>query len=926
LKSRTREVYCIQKSRVRRAAGLVCLAVSALAAPGYSWKPATHAHLAMIARTDALDDGYVTIYKVDHDSGRAVLDAAGRPAEIGRYPVDPLILDALRRYPEYYKAGAVGLDTLPDLITSQTGIHPDNSAIGRSISTEWVRGIWVRAWQRKEPRALAFALGALTHAAGDIYGHTFINSYAGGPWQWNENAVKHFVLEAYIDRRTPKTDDFYRISIDGIETFLYDTLIATSLVWDDGGKDSVFDELNRFNFSPPRLFRALKRWLLDFRRSLVSAIDRERATSRAQIRDATDEAKRTVVSDPARSAAAAAKAAALQAALKSTEAAAKITLVYLDAWTKDIDDGLKAWPQLGRRLTETLFFTPSHDRQVIQGILTDYANAHLYSMIGFPDIVGDVQALRKELWEKVPSFIRTAIDILSTDPLLYLLEKGAGVAWDIFKEPAVHFDLIMNKPPGTATTLRDFNRDVLRISDTGSLSPETYDWRNLPAMVNSVTLMKLSFLLENGVRNLLDDLDLKGLTSNVATPLFNFQPTDAPVVVGYLRTLDGGNQWCLPPRLDFARDACVYRKMFLRQIGEDAPSCLTACDTPDDGTVTTPPVRNPVALQDRLYVVVKTDGTIWNWGQCFSVPAARLLPPFGPYAVAGLPRIASGFVLMYNRFIALAEDGTVWRWGADENGQDLAGQGNWVPYRISNLENITQIAAGMWHFIALRSNGTVWTWGSTSHGQTGRSPMSWAPRRIPGLGGIKGVAAGDFESYAVQTDGSVWAWGGNSFGQLGDGTKSDRPQPVKVPGLSGVASVAAGYGHGLALLNDGTVRAWGRNENGQLGDGTTTERITAVPVAGLDHVAALAAGLYFSVALRNDGSVWMWGYRGAFPKGLADNQKSPLKIKGLPPMRAIASNADRTAFLDRDGSLWNWFKDGMSLPAPVKIDGVNPFK
>ena len=31
-------------------------------------------------------------------------------------------------------------------------------------------------------------------------------------------------------------------------------------------------------------------------------------------------------------------------------------------------------------------------------------------------------------------------------------------------------------------------------------------------------------------------------------------------------------------------------------------------------------------------------------------------------------------------------------------------------------------------------------------------------------------------------------------------------------------------------------------------------------------------------------------------------------------------------FLDRDGALWNWHKDGVSIAAPVKIDGVNPFK
>ncbi|MGB8952073.1 MAG: hypothetical protein WCC06_05325 [Candidatus Aminicenantales bacterium] len=873
---------------------LVFFAVLALAPPLFSWKAATHVHLAMIAREDALDDGFITLYRVDHDSGRAILDAAGRPVEIGRYAVNLLILDALRRYPEYYKAGAAGLDTLPDLITAQTGIHPDNSDRGGSTSTEWVRIVWTSAWQRKEPRALAFALGVLTHAAGDIYGHTFINQYAGGPWQWNDNALKHFVLEAYIDKRTPKPDGFYAISIDGIQPFLYDNLIATSLVWDDGGQDSIRDSSYRFNFAPPRSFRAMKRWLLDRRKEIADGLDRQRADYRRRIQEATDEATRYAISDPVRSAAAAARAIALQAEFKTIETSAKALVKYLDAWTSDIDDGLKAWPQLGRRLIETLFFCPSVDRTVVQDILTDYVNAHLYSMIGFPDIVGDIKALRKQIWDSLPDFIKTPIEILSTDPFLYLLEKGLGIAWEIIENPETHFDFIMNNPPGMATTLRDFNRDVLRINDPGYSSNESYDWRDIPAMVNSVTLMKLSFLLENDVRNLLNDLDVKGLTSNTTASLFQFQPSDTPVVVGYLRSLDGDNQWCLPPRLVFARDPCVYRRLFLRQTGEDQPSCVGACDTPEDGTVTTTPIRNPISVEGRQYIVVKTDGTVWNWGQRFSVPAARLMPPFTPYSIPGLPKIASGEVLSYNRYIALAEDGTVWRWGADEDGQEVGDPSTWIPYRLPNLESITQISVGFWHFIALRSNGTVWTWGHDSHGESGRGQMSWMPRRVSGLGNVKRIASGEFESFAVQTDGSVWAWGSNSFGQLGDGTKTDRHQPVKLPGLSRVTWIAPGDDHTLALLDDGTVRAWGRNENGQLGDGTTTERLTPIAVAGLQNVVALSGGLYYSIALKNDGSVWMWGYRGAFPKGLTENQIRPRKIEGLPPIRAMASKAGRT--------------------------------
>jgi len=64
------------------------------APPLYPWKTATHAHLASVARADAIDDGMVTIYEVNYETGRFVRDAAGYLKEIGRYPVDPAILAA----------------------------------------------------------------------------------------------------------------------------------------------------------------------------------------------------------------------------------------------------------------------------------------------------------------------------------------------------------------------------------------------------------------------------------------------------------------------------------------------------------------------------------------------------------------------------------------------------------------------------------------------------------------------------------------------------------------------------------------------------------------------------------------------------------------------------------------------------------------
>jgi len=102
----------------------------------------THAYLAFAARADALDDGKVVIYLADHDAGRLVLDASGRPVEIGRYEVDPRVLRVLGQYPEFFRAGVIGTDVFPDLLTAQSIVHPDNSALGRTVSDDWLSFVW----------------------------------------------------------------------------------------------------------------------------------------------------------------------------------------------------------------------------------------------------------------------------------------------------------------------------------------------------------------------------------------------------------------------------------------------------------------------------------------------------------------------------------------------------------------------------------------------------------------------------------------------------------------------------------------------------------------------------------------------------------------------------------------------------------------
>jgi len=78
----------------------------------WAWKPTTHVYLGEQALDDALDDGRVTIPRVNYESGQII-------GEVGTYQVDPTILAVLRSHTPQYRAGILGPDAYPDISTGQ---------------------------------------------------------------------------------------------------------------------------------------------------------------------------------------------------------------------------------------------------------------------------------------------------------------------------------------------------------------------------------------------------------------------------------------------------------------------------------------------------------------------------------------------------------------------------------------------------------------------------------------------------------------------------------------------------------------------------------------------------------------------------------------------------------------------------------------
>jgi alpha-tubulin suppressor-like RCC1 family protein len=245
-------------------------------------------------------------------------------------------------------------------------------------------------------------------------------------------------------------------------------------------------------------------------------------------------------------------------------------------------------------------------------------------------------------------------------------------------------------------------------------------------------------------------------------------------------------------------------------------------------------------------VVLNDDRTVLTWGRndsgqlgdgttSYRSTPVQVKGPAGVGWLEGVEAIAAGDA----HTVILKSDGTVWAWGDNDYGQlgPATDTDQTSPVQVSSmsgpLSKITAIAGGKDHSLALKSDGTVWAWGRGRGGALGNGGTTDSAHavQVVGLSEVISVAAGEFFSVSLKSDGTIWAWGSNEFGQLGDGTTTTQLIPVQVSNLSTVAAIAAGNYHSIAVKSDGTVWAWGLNSYGQLGDGTTVDRHTAVQVS-----------------------------------------------------------------------------------------------
>ena len=554
--------------RLFLALGACALGAVVLASNSFAWKPISHVYFSEVAVEDALDDGKVTIYLLDPVKQEILKDDNGNLRVLGEYEVRDDFLRILANNRAVYRAGVFGPDAYPDILTGQQAVHPDEKKEGGPYTDQWFQYLYDMAFvvgtpADKTDANKAFVLGFLTHGAGDMYAHTFVNHYAGGNFKIGDNAIRHLVIEGYLGKRTPGPS-YYDVALpESVQKFIHRNLI-------DAYRN---DYLDRRLLKGPGVKYSIPRQMADLL-DYLDTFDRDYAIKwlKKEYFPNTPDFLIAITVD-------------------------NIVLPYIEAWRQDIDEGLKMLPWYSHEIAKGAMLKGGqrpddpgkpYSMEYAEKMANEYATKHLMSMAGLPDVAGGLVGYLQNL---APQFILDVIADYRRGLLNYAFIHMTGRPWElapgdpvpadgirdtksIIKDPDKYFDLVMERGPAPdnprpkPVTLGELNQTYLKLRDTAYANPgERFDWKVFAPAYNTVTLNKLLFVKKSEINRLLRDLK-EVLVGDL--PVYTLDA--ANITLGFNHTLDGDNQWNRnDDKMVLARKPFYYYRIFRWQQGDRQP-------------------------------------------------------------------------------------------------------------------------------------------------------------------------------------------------------------------------------------------------------------------------------------------------------------------------------------------------------------------
>lgn len=258
---------------------------------------------------------------------------------------------------------------------------------------------------------------------------------------------------------------------------------------------------------------------------------------------------------------------------------------------------------------------------------------------------------------------------------------------------------------------------------------------------------------------------------------------------------------------------------------------------------------------------IKSDGTLWLWGynEEGSIGDGTTDKKSSPVQTIAGGNNWKQVSRAWDHTGAVKTDGTLWMWGNNYRGslgdgtedsksspvQTIAGGTNWKQVSVGGQDSDSPFAA------AVKTDGTLWLWGYNNDGQLGDGTTDNKSSPVQTMAGGTNwskVSCGGYYVTALKTDGTLWTWGYNGYGNLGDGTTNNSSSPVQVAGNNWV-EVIAGYSNAIARKSDETIWTWGDNSSGELGTGDTNNVSSPVQVGTNTTWTQVSAGYYHTAAL-----------------------------------------------------------------------------
>ena len=273
--------------------------------------------------------------------------------------------------------------------------------------------------------------------------------------------------------------------------------------------------------------------------------------------------------------------------------------------------------------------------------------------------------------------------------------------------------------------------------------------------------------------------------------------------------------------------------------------------------------------------VIKTDGTLWAWGQNNNGQLGQnsTVDYSSPVQIPGdwtlYNNARTSFAGGSNMRI-IKSDGTLWAWGfggTGSNGDGTTTQRS-SPIQIGSDTTWSAITGNYRTNLALKTDGTLWSWGNNEEGSLGHNNKTdySSPRQVGSdTTWAKLGICPDLASAAIKTDGTLWTWGDNDTGMLGLNNQTDYSSPKQVPGTTW-ANIMIDYQRDAAMATktDGTLWMWGSNGRGQLGLNNGSQYSSPKQVHGnattwSTDFGAFIVSNWSSHALKTDGTLWGWG-------------------------------------------------------------------